>query len=420
MISDPVVIAGIIVLVLFGIYTLSNMPQKGLKLFFMIFPSVLLCYFVPAILVNTGFMTDGGGVLYSFAKTYLLPVSLILFCLNLDFKGLMKLGPKALLMFFLGTTTVIIGGAVSLFLVSRIAPSLLSQPEGLEVWRGLATVAGSWIGGGANQNAMKEIYQTPDSLFSVAVAADVLVANIWMAVLLFLAGNSKRVDKAFKADSSAVEELRSKMHAYAESVRKPLTYQNLLAIMLIGFGGLALATLLSSFLAPTTANAIKSLGHTAQMYLESFGSSFFWIILLCTIIGIALSFTKYRALEGSGASIMASFMIYILVATIGMEINFSTIAEKWHIYKYFFLVTLLWITIHGVIMLLAAKIFRVPVFFMAVGSQANIGGAASAPIVASAFDGALAPVGVILAVLGYAVGTVGAIVAAVLMAAVSA
>ncbi|MDX1639295.1 MAG: DUF819 family protein, partial [Balneolaceae bacterium] len=144
-------------------------------------------------------------------------------------------------------------------------------------------------------------------------------------------------------------------------------------------------------------------------------SSFFWIIVIATTGGLALSFTRARKLEGAGASKVGSLFLYILVATIGMKMNVLAIFEN----PGFFLLGLLWILIHVGILFVVAKVINAPFFFIAVGSQANIGGAASAPIVASAFHPALAPVGVLLAVFGYAVGTYGAWLCAILMQMVS-
>jgi len=128
-----------------------------------------------------------------------------------------------------------------------------------------------------------------------------------------------------------------------------------------------------------------------------------------------LSFTKARELEGAGASTIGSLFLYILVATIGMKMDVLAIFEN----PGFFLIGLCWIMVHVIVLLIVGKLINAPFFFTAVGSQANVGGAASAPIVASAFHPALAPVGVLLAVLGYALGTYAAIFCAEVMRFVS-
>ncbi len=144
-------------------------------------------------------------------------------------------------------------------------------------------------------------------------------------------------------------------------------------------------------------------------------SDFFWLIVISTTIGLALSFTRAKKLEGVGASRYGSVFIYILVATIGMKMNLSEVFSHLGL----FAIGAIWMLIHVILLLVVAKLIRAPFFFVAVGSQANIGGAASAPVVASAFSPSLAPVGVLLAVLGYALGTYGGLICAYLMQGVS-
>jgi len=153
----------------------------------------------------------------------------------------------------------------------------------------------------------------------------------------------------------------------------------------------------------------------SQLSRLSLDSRFFWIIVIATTGVLVLSFTRARKLAGAGASKIGSLFLYVLVATIGMKMDVLAIFES----PGFFLIGLLWIIIHVIILFIVAKIINAPFFFVAVGSQANVGGAASAPIVASAFHPALAPVGVLLAVLGYALGTYAAWLCAIMMQYVS-
>ena len=180
-----------------------------------------------------------------------------------------------------------------------------------------------------------------------------------------------------------------------------------MVIVAIGLG----VTGLSHFLAAPTVAWIASLPAEWRLQDYSLTSNFFWIVVYATTFGMLLSFTRARSMEGAGASTIGSAMLYILVATIGMHMDLSALLER----PWLFLLGLIWITVHGGLMLLVAKLIRAPLFFMAVGSQANIGGAASAPVVASAFHPALAPVGVLLAVLGYALGTYGAYITGLLL-----
>jgi len=296
---------------------------------------------------------------------------------------------------------------VALLVVTNLMPGLINvSPD--ELWRGLSTIAGSWIGGGANQAAMKEIYKVPDSLFGTMVVVDVLVANIWMAALLYGAGNFEKIDRWFKADNSAIAALEQRVANYRASIEQVATTRHLFVLLAVAFGGVALSHIVADWAVPLLE---KSSDWLKAARLESLLEGFFWIVLVATTVGLGLSFTSARKLEGVGASTWGSLFIYILVATIGMKMNVGEIFDNLGL----FAIGVVWMLVHCTLLLVVAKLIRAPFFFVAVGSQANIGGAASAPIVASAFSPALAPVGVLLAVLGYALGTYGAIVCAMLM-----
>jgi uncharacterized membrane protein len=155
--------------------------------------------------------------------------------------------------------------------------------------------------------------------------------------------------------------------------------------------------------------------HAPFLQKYSLTSSFFWIVVIATTGGLILSFTKVRRLEGAGASTLGSAFLYILVASIGMKMDITAIFKT----PGLFLIGIVWMIIHVSILLTVGKLIKAPFFFTAVGSQANVGGAASAPIVAAAFHPSLAPVGVLLAVFGYALGTYGAYFCGLLMQAVA-
>jgi len=406
--NDAIVI-GLLLFLLAIIFYTSNLP--ALKRFYGIVPALLLCYFLPAFLNSFNIISGEFSNLYYVSSRYLLPASLILLCLSIDLKGIIRLGPKALIMFFAGTLGIIIGGPIALMIVASIAPEWLGADAG-EVWRGLATVAGSWIGGGANQTAMQVIYKTPNDIFSKMIVVDVIVANVWMAVLLYGAGIHKRIDATFKADSSAITALKEKMEGFAAKISRIPSTTDIMIIIGIGVAGTGLAHILSEFITPYFSKIKETL---TSLGLTSFASGFFWLIVFSTIIGVVLSFTKLKNYEGAGASKIGSIFLYVLVAAIGTHMNFTEIFES----PILFAIGAIWMLIHAIIILGVAKLIKAPFFFVAVGSQANVGGAASAPVVASAFSPSLAPVGVLLAVLGYAVGTFGAMFCAELMHAVN-
>ena len=446
---DDTIIFGILAIVLAAIFYSSKLPS--FSKFYKIVPTLLLCYFLPSVLTSLGIIADkwidvaaaidhlqglygnlvdvtslkelkdyiitnnipdkdykqftGSSNLYYVSSRFLLPASLIFLTLSIDLKGVMKLGPKALIMFFMATFGVLIGGPLAIIFFKYVSPEMLVAVEGTELWRGLSTVAGSWIGGGANQLAMKEQWEVSDSLFSIMVVVDVLVAEVWMAFLLLGVAKSDAIDRFFKADNSSIKTLQNKMERFSLETARVPSFNDMIILLGIGFG----FTSVSHFLG----NALSKFVENYAPFLIDFGlgSSFFWLIILATTIGIFLSFTKARNFEGAGASKIGTVFIYILVASIGMKMNLNAIVENIGL----FAIGLVWMIIHVGLLFITAKLIKAPYFFLAVGSKANIGGAASAPVVAGAFHPSLAPVGVLLAVLGYALGTYGAFACALLM-----
>jgi len=456
--NNDAVTFGVLMVVLGLIFYTSHSDNPGWKKFYKFVPALLLCYFIPAILhyplgliaahwypdgsldavlqqysltlpnglsydAINAFLDDSGvpseaysglavhSKLYYVASRYMLPASLILLCLGIDFQGLKNLGFKSIIMFFAATLGIMLGGPIALLIILNVAPGIVdANPD--ELWRGLSTVAGSWIGGGANQTAMKEIFEVSDRIFSTMIVVDVVVANMWMGFLLYGANVSAKIDKWFKADASAIDDLVERVSSYRASIAKIPSTTDLFILGAVAFGGVALAHFGADILTPFFKGFSDTL---SSMRLDSLMSHFFWLIVISTTVGLALSFTKARSLEGSGASNWGSVFIYILVTTIGMKMNIGDILSNLGL----FAIGIIWMIVHVIILLLTAKLIKAPFFFVAVGSQANVGGAASAPVVAAAFNPALAPVGVLMAVLGYAVGTYGAIICAIMMQAVA-
>jgi len=403
--SNDASVLGILVMVLAFIFYTSSSVYPFWKKFYTYVPALLLCYFLPSILNSMGIISGEESGLYFMASRYLLPASLVLLTLSIDLKGIVSLGPKAIIMFLAGTFGIVIGGPLTLLFLSYISPDLVGGVGPDAVWRGLATIAGSWIGGGANQTAMKEMFGSSDKLFSAMITVDVIVANIWMAFLLYGAGISARVDKWFKADASSIEDLKTNLADYQSKVARIPNLTDLMIIIAIGIGVTGVAHMGADVIAPWISE------NAPQLARFSLTSKFFWLIVIATTTGLILSFTKLKQYEGAGASRVGSVFLYILVATIGMKMDALAIFDN----PGLFLIGIIWMFIHVGVLLFVGKLIKAPFFFVAVGSQANVGGAASAPIVASAFHPALAPVGVLLAVFGYALGTYAAWFCAILM-----
>jgi len=427
--TNDTIVFGMLMMSLGVIFYTSSLKKGFWFKFYRIVPSLFMAYMLPAVLTTMGLIapewetTSSSGEiiehktnLYFMSSRYLLPAALVLMTLSIDLKAVFNLGWKALAMFFTGTVGIVIGGPIAILAMSFIYPEALNGAGPDAVWRGLSTLAGSWIGGGANQTAMLEIYGYNQKLYGGMVFVDIVVANIWMAIILIGVGKSKGIDKWLKSDTAAIEELKEKVSSFSKKVERNPSLTDLMIMIALAFGTVSLAHLCAGYLSVFFTDFVGGIENVTVKNIFTFlGSSFFWMISLSTIGAILLSFTKARNYEGAGASKIGSVFIYILVASIGMKMDLTLILDNIGLVG----IGLIWMTIHALLLILVAKLIRAPYFFLAVGSQANVGGAASAPIVAAAFHPSLATVGVLLAVFGYAVGTIAAIGCTILMQLVS-
>ena len=423
LITQDTIVFGILMLTLGFVFYTSSSKNSVWKKFYKYVPALLMAYMLPAVFTTLGIIapewttvnkageiTEHGSQVYYIASRFLLPAALVLMTLSIDLKSVFNLGPKALIMFLTGTIGIIIGGPLAVLLVSIVSPETVGGAGFDAVWRGLATLAGSWIGGGANQAAMLEIYGFNTANYASYIIVDIVVANLLMAILLLGIGKTEKIDKWLKADTSAIETLKEKVSNFAsQNIRNP-SLADFMVILSIGFAVVGISHLGANAIATFLIENVKAVADKTSA-MSSFGSQFFWMITIATLLGILLSFTKLKKYEGAGASKIGSVFIYILVATIGMKMDLTKILDN----PGLLIVGLIWMTIHVLLLLGVAKLIRAPYFFLAVGSQANVGGAASAPVVAAAFHPSLATVGVLLAVFGYVVGTYGAMLTAELM-----
>jgi uncharacterized membrane protein len=405
LITNDAVVLGILFLILGFVFSTAASKRSGWVRFYKIVPSILLCYFLPSVLNSLGVINGETSQLYPIISRYLLPVSLVLLTLSIDFGALKKLGTKAVIMFFAGSIGVMLGGPLAILICKHITPSVFEATGPDAAWRGLSTIAGSWIGGSANQAAMKELFGVSGQLFSAMITLDILVSYVWMAFLLYGASRSARIDKWLNADATAVGTLQANLEAFQNSIRKVPTLADLVLVCAVGFGAMAVGHFGADLIAPFIQ------AHAPQLERFSLTSSFFWLVVITTSIGMLLATTKLRRLEGAGASTIGSLLLYLLIATLGAKMDITGLFRT----PGLLLVCVVWMLFHILVMVVVARLIKAPFFFVAVGSIANIGGPASAPVVASAFSPALAPVGVLLAVLGYAVGTYGAYICGLLM-----
>ena len=423
--TNDAIVLGILMLSLGFVFYTESKTRGFWHKFYKIVPGLFMAYFIPAIFTtagiispnwetvsSTGEIIKGKTELYYISSRYLLPAALVLMTLSIDLKAIFNLGSKALIMFFTGTFGIIIGGPIAILGISIFSPETVGGTDFNAVWRGLSTLAGSWIGGGANQTAMLEIYKYNPQKYGGMVFVDIVIANIWMAILLIGIGKKDKINKWLGADTSAIEELKNKVSTFTQKVKRNPSLTDLMIMLAIGFGTVGFGHFTAKYLSTFFNNFVASIESQTWRNIFSFlGSGFFWLISISTIMAVILSFTEAKKYEGAGASKIGSLFIYILVATIGMKMDLGMIFDNWGL----IIIGIVWMSIHAGLLILVAKLIKAPYFFLAVGSQANVGGAASAPIVAQAFHPSLATVGVLLAVFGYAIGTVGAILCTILM-----
>ena len=409
-ITDDTVVFGLLTLCIGFIFYTSSIKSGFWKKFYSVMPAVLMCYLLPSILASTGIISDKSSNLYFVASRYLLPAALVLMTLSIDLKAIRNLGSKALIMFLTGSAGIVIGGPIAILIVSIFSPSTVGGNDFDAIWRGLSTIAGSWIGGGANQAAMLEIFKYNPEKYGGMVLVDIIVGNIWLAVILLGVGKTDKIDKWLKADTSAIETLKLKVTEFTQKITRVPTLNDYMMMLCLAFTAVGISHFSGGHISYFLTSTFESINNS-QSFLSFLGSPFFWMVVIATVIGITLSFTKAKNYEGAGASKIGGLFIYILVATIGMKMDLTKIFENPGLIAIGFI----WISIHAGLLILVAKLIKAPYFFLAVGSQANVGGAASAPIVAAEFHSSLASVGVLLAVLGYVVGTGGALLCAYLM-----
>lgn len=392
LITNDIVVFGLIAASLGGIFYLASGPTPFWKKFFAWVPALLLCYFVPAIYNTAGLIDGEASQLYYFGSRVLLPAALVLLTLSVDLKGVLKLGPRLLFVFVAGTLGIALGAIVSFQLMEWFWPAAVAG----DTWRGMAALSGSWIGGGANMVAIREIYEVDATLFGQFAVVDVAFASLWLATLLFLANRAAQIDARSGADTAAIDEMRDRIAAYEAANARIPTLTDLMVIIGVGFGIVALAHAISN---PMAAWFADNVAWSSRFSLDS---NFVWIVVLSTLGGLGLSFTRVRQLENAGASRIGTVCLYFLIACIGMQMNFFRLAERPEL----LLIGGIWMSVHVLTIWAAARLVKAPLFYFAVGSQGNIGAAASAPVVAGAFHPTLAPVGVLLGTVGYATGTV--------------
>ncbi|MBD7989008.1 DUF819 family protein [Luteimonas sp. Sa2BVA3] len=392
LLANDIVVFGLIAATLGMIFWLASGPTPFWKKFFAWVPALLLCYFVPAFYNTAGLIDGEGSALYHLASRVLLPAALVLLTLSIDLKGILKLGPKLLFVFCAGTFGILLGAVVTFQVLEWVWPAAVAG----DTWKGMAALSGSWMGGGANMVAIREIYEVDATLFGQFAVVDVAIASLLMATLLFLANRADAIDARSGADTSALDEMKHRMAAYEAANARIPTLSDLMVIIGWAFGIVGLSHAIAE---PASAWFKANAPWSSQFSLDA---PFVWVVVLSTLGGLLLSFTRVRRLEDAGASRVGTVFLYFLIACIGMQMDFMKLANRPELV----VIGLMWMSIHVAVIWYAARLVKAPLFYFGVGSQGNVGAAASAPVVAAAFHPNLAPVGVLLGTVGYATGTV--------------
>ncbi|MBK9388327.1 MAG: DUF819 family protein [Planctomycetes bacterium] len=361
---------------------------------FAVLPVIAWAYFVPTILSNTGIVPREAG-LYQAIKDFVLPSCLVLLIVGADLRAIARLGKPALLLFFGGTFGIVLGAVLSFLALRWMLPTDLGD----ELPKGLAALAGSWVGGAANFLAVGAALDAAPSTLSRLVVVDVVVSYLWMAFLLTLPAREKQLDAHLGADRTALDDVRRRVENAPEARPRPAETRDLLALAAVAL----VITALARAIAPALPTFDGALGRST------------WVVALVTTAAIAISFTPLRRLESAGASRLGTALLYLLVACIGVGASFASFLEAPALLALGFV----WMGVHATVLWLLRRWLRAPIFFAAVGSMANVGGPASAPVVAAGFHPALAPVGALLAVLGMILGTYAGLLVGYLLAALS-
>jgi uncharacterized membrane protein len=382
LITDPNAVAAYLGALIAGIFWLSGIPR--LKKLFDITPPVIYAYFLPTVSATVGLIPTSSPA-YTWIIRYLLPMALFLLMISVDVKSILRLGPVALFMMVAGTVGIIVGAPIAFLLFRDLLPP--------DSWKGLAALSGSWIGGSANMVAIAKSVGTPDSVLGPVIVVDTVVGYGWMGVLLFLSGWQQRFDERTHAKTAVIAETNARL-AQLASHRTPLDLRAAGILLGGGFAAAVLGMVLGERLPEL--GSPKIISHTT------------WAVLLVVTIGLLLSFTRLRRLEEAGASRIGYTALYLMMGAIGAQADLRAVLQA----PAFLAAGVVWIAIHAAILLLAARLVRAPLFFVATGSMANIGGPASAPVVAGLYHPAMAPVGLLMAVAGYVLGIYGGLLTA--------
>lgn len=378
LISSPAAVLTVLAAITSCFFFLEHRTKSKL---FSYLPPLLFIYTLPMVLSNTGLLVHESPV-YEVMSSTMLPFLLVVMLLKVDVVSTVKVMGKGILVMLCGTAGVVLGAPLAYALVkSKLDPT---------GWKAFATLAGSWIGGTGNMAAISEGIDASGTEFGLAVLGDNAVYLIWLPILLGSKSLSAWFNRFARVDPKRIEMLAESSADLDRDEEKP-AMRHLLYLLLLGLG----VTLLA-----------ETLSHTLPE-IQPVLTAASWKILLVTTLGLLLSATPARKIPGSHELAMA--MVYLFVANMGARASLAGLKAQ---ALWFVLGAYLWIALHGIVCVLAARLFHVDIHSTAIASAANIGGAASAPVVAAHHNPKLVPVSILMALIGYAIGTYGAFAAA--------
>ncbi|HLD69465.1 MAG TPA: DUF819 family protein [Candidatus Omnitrophota bacterium] len=380
MIHNPAFLIGFLLFVETLILYLAAHPH--FKKYFNFLPAVFWIYFLPMLFSTFGAI-DSKSPIYSKISTHLLPASLFLLLISVDIKAIFQLGKPALLMFFVGSAGIILGAPVVYF--------LFKPWIGAQTWSGFGALSASWTGGSANMIAVKEALGVPDSVFLPMVIVDTVVPYVWMGTLVAFAGFQNFYDRMNHSNRNVLDELSRRISSMDQLKGGNSKDERRFDFKRIAF--LAAFAVVGSWSASAIANFLPEIKGVISTYA--------WTIIVVTFLGILCSLTPLKRLEQWGSNRLGYFMLYFVLTTIGAKASITHIGSSLILIAAGFVLVL----IHAGVLLLVSKWKKIPLFLVAVASQANIGGVASAPIVAEIYQPGFASVGLLLAILGNIVGT---------------
>jgi len=357
------------------------LEQRTKAKLFNYFPPLIFIYALPAVMSNTGVLTNTSPV-YDWLSSTVLPMFLVIMLLKVDVGSTIRMMGRGIFVMLFGTAGVVIGAPIAFLLVKDKLPA--------DAWKAFGSLAGSWIGGTGNMAAVTEGLETSPEGFGLAVLGDNLVYMIWLPIMLGSKSFAKGFNRLMRVDDERMQMLEN-LQVQTEDRQENVKMRHFLYLLVLGFT--------CTWAAQTISGSLPEIKPVLT------ASS--WKILLITTMGILLSLTPARRIPASHEFAMA--LVYIFVANMGAKADVSglTASAAW-----FILACFVWIAVHGAFCLLGAYLLRVDLHSTAIASAANIGGAASAPVVASHHNEKLVPVSILMALLGYAIGTYGAFFAA--------